>query len=380
MYVTRPAERNLRRTATIGLEPLTNMDSGSLHLPAEQNYDCVQCGRSCKAGWDIAVEEPVRRQLEGHPLTLRVIQQHGAALVEKKTGPVLNMTPACGYLEPDLLCGIHRHIGVEAKPNICRLFPYILSSTPEGTYVGVSYSCTAVRQNSGRPLSVQGEEIAALLKSGTTVNVVGEDGLLVHASWFTQWSDYRNLENQIWRRAELVGMQAALAEALTGVARQVAGWARPRNTSPRPAPEELTGCLPAAPELLARVRGEMWAQLSEHSLPELEGVGATLGALEGVEPLDTPEVEKYLRHLVFRKQLVIHPTLLSNLCLLDFLPTFLALYGQGFARLRGRVMQDQDYWDALDVAEKFLVYHCRGLRPVYQRCARFLVEQLRSPV
>lgn len=366
------------------------MIPGSLHLPAEQNYDCVQCGRSCQAGWDIAVEEPVRRKLEGHPLTLRVIQEHGAALVEKKSGPVLNMTPACGYLEPDLLCGIHRHIGVEAKPNICRLFPYILSNTPEGTYVGVSYSCTAARQNAGRPLSVQGEEIAALLNSGTTVNVVGADGLTVHASWFTHWSDYRNLENQIWRRAETVGMQGALAEALTGVAGQVASWAKPRNTSPRPAPEDLSGCLPADPELLQLVRREMWAQLSEHLLPELEGVESTvrahfqrvtesLGGIDGVEPLQTPEVEKYLRHLVFRKQLVIHPTLLSNLCLLDFLPTFLALYGQGFARHRGREMQEQDYWDALDVAEKFLVYHCRGLRPVYQRCARMLVDRLRSP-
>ena len=367
------------------------MDPGSLHLPADQNYDCVQCGRSCQAGWDIAVEEPIRRQLEGHPLTLRVIQQHGAALVEKKTGTVLNMTPACGYLEPDLLCGIHRHIGVEAKPNICRLFPYILSQTPEGTYVGVSYSCTAARQNLGRPLAVQGEEVAALLEMGTTINRVGEDGLPVHASWFTQWSDYRRLEDQILQRAESVGMQAALAEALTGVARQVAGWSKPRNTSPRPSPEDLSGCAPAEPDLLKMVRREMWAQLSEHLLPELEGVESTVRAhfqkvteslqgLEGVEPLSTPEVDQYLRHLVFRKQLVIHPTLLSNLCLLDFLPTFLALYGQGFARHRGREMQDQDYWDALDVAEKFLVYHCRGLRPVYQRCARFLVDQLRSTV
>lgn len=367
------------------------MDPSSLHLPAEQNYDCVQCGRSCQAGWDIAVEEPVRRQLEGHPLTLRVIQERGAALVEKKSGPVLSMTPACGYLEPDLLCGVHRHIGVQAKPHICRLFPYILSSTPEGTYVGVSYSCTAARQNLGRPLSVQGQEVAELLRTGTTVNVVGEDGLTVHASWFTQWSDYRRLENQLLERAERVGIQGALSEALMGVARQVASWNKPRNTSPRPAPEELTGCMEADPAMLMMVRRELWNQLSEHLLPELDGVEGSvrehfqkvtesLGGLDGVEPLSTPEVEKYLRHLVFRKQLVIHPTLLSNLCLLDFLPTFLALYGQGFARHRGRAMLDQDYWDALDVAEKFLVYHCRGLRPIYQRCARFFVDQLRSQV
>lgn len=367
------------------------MDSGRLHLPTEQNYDCVQCGRSCQAGWDIAVEEPVRRQLEGHPLTLRVIQEHGAALVEKKGGPVLKMAPACGYLEPDLLCGIHRHIGVQAKPNICRLFPYILSHTPEGTYVGVSYSCTAARQNLGRPLAAQAAEVTELIDLGATINLVQEDGLVVHGAWFTRYSDYRRLEDQILQRAEAVGIFAALSEALCGVAQQVAGWAKPRNTSPRPAPEELSGCAAIDMDLLALVRREMWAQLSEHLLPELEGVEPatrahfhrvteSLGGIEGVEPLQTPAVEKYLRHLVFRKQLVMHPTLLSNLCLLDFLPTFLAHYGHGFARHRGREMQDQDYWDALDLAEKFLVYHCRGLRPVYQRCARFLIDQLRRPV
>lgn len=364
------------------------MDSGRLHLPCEQNYDCVQCGRSCQAGWDIAVEESVRVQLEEHPLTLRVIQEHGAALVEKKSGPVLKMAPACGYLEPDLLCGIHRHIGVQAKPSICRLFPYILSHTPEGTFVGVSYSCTAARENLGRPLAEQAAEVNELLNLGATVNLVQDDGLPVHASWFTQYSDYRHLEDQILQRADSTGIFAALAEALCGLARQVAGWPKPRNSNPRPAPEPLWGCQPADAQLLQLVRREMWAQLSQQLLPELEGVEPStrahfqkvtesLDGIEQVRPLHTPAVEKYLRHLVFRKQLVIHPTLLSNLCLLDFLPTFLSLYGHGFARHRGRDMQDQDYWDALDLAEKFLVYHCRGLRPVYQRCARFLIDHLR---
>ncbi|MFN8610486.1 MAG: hypothetical protein U0931_23305 [Vulcanimicrobiota bacterium] len=366
------------------------MDSGRLHLPSEQNYDCVQCGRSCQAGWDIAVEEPVRRQLEGHPLTLRVIQERGAAMVEKKGEMVLKMAPACGYLEPDLLCGVHRHIGVQAKPSICRLFPYILSHTPEGTYVGVSYACTAARQNLGRPLSVQSAEVQQLLELGATVNIVQDDGLLVHGSWFIRYSDYRRLEQEILQRAEAVGIFAAISEALCGLGRQVSGWARPRNTNPRPAPEELAGCGAIDNPLLTRLRGEMWSQLSQHLLPELEGVEPVTRAhfqkvteslrdVRGVEPLHSAEVEKYLRHLVFRKQLVMHPTLLSNLCLLDFLPTFLSLYGHGFARHRGRTMDDQDYWDALDLAEKFLVYHCRGLRPVYQRCARFLIEQFRRP-
>jgi Fe-S-cluster containining protein len=348
----------------------------SLHFPAQQNYDCVQCGRSCQAGWDIPVEESVRQRLEGHPLTLRVIQERGSAWIEKKQGPVLNMTPEnprCGFLEPDLLCGVHRHLGVEAKPNTCRLFPYILSQTPEGTYVGVSYSCTAARENAGRPLSDHAQDIARLMALGTTTNVIHDDGLIVHGSWFTRWSEYRAFETQLQERARQIGWQSALAEALSGLAQQVASWGKPRTSSPRPAPQA-----PAlAPPLdLSALRQEMWSQLSQHFL-DFHEVSRSLTGQESVPPL--PDVDRYLEHLVFRKQLVMHPTLLSNLCLLDFLPTFLGLYAQGFARHRGRSLQDQDYWDALDLAEKFLVYHCRGLRPVYQRCARFLVEQVRRP-
>ncbi|MBT9583442.1 YkgJ family cysteine cluster protein [bacterium] len=360
----------------------------SLHFPAQQNYDCVQCGRSCQAGWDIAVEEPIRQKLEGQPLTLRVIQEHGAALVEKKSGWVLNMTPRCGFLEDDLLCGIHRHLGVEAKPNTCRLFPFILSQTPDGTYVGVSYSCTAARQNSGRSLAEHGVDIAQLMAVGTTTNVIHDDGLVVHGSWFTSWQEYRQFESRLGARAAQSNWQTALAEALCGLAQQVASWGKPRTSSPRPAPQELATGVSVNEEALTAMRQEMWSQLSEHLLPELAGVEPALRqhyqsvtqSLTGLESVPAlPEVERYLEHLVFRKQLVMHPTLLSNLCLAHFLPTFLGLYAQGFAKHRQRPLADQDYWDALDLAEKFLVYHCRGLRPVYQRCARFLVEHMRRP-
>ena len=363
-----------------------------LHFSSTQRYDCIQCGRSCQAGWDIAVEEPVRQRLEGHVLTLRVIQERGAALLEKKQGYVLNMTPEnprCGFLEPDLLCGIHRHLGVEAKPNTCRLFPYILSSTPEGVYVGVSYSCSAARQNSGRLLAEHAADIQQLMALGTTVNVIHDDGLVVHGSWFTSWGEYRAFEDRLQQRAQEVGWQPALAEALTGLARQVAGWGKPRSGGPRPAPEPLAAGEAASESVLAALGQEMWSQLSQQLIPELAGVepalrdhyAAVTRSLHGqgrVAPL--PELDRYLEHLVFRKQLVIHPTLLSNLCLLHFLPLFLGLYTQGLAEYRGRPPSDQDYWDALDLAEKFLVYHCRGLRPIYQRSARFLVEQLRRPV
>lgn len=347
----------------------------SLNFPAGQHYDCVQCGRSCQAGWDIPVEEAVRQRIDGHFLTLRVIQERGSAYLEKKSGPVLNMTPTnprCGFLEDDMLCGLHKHLGVEAKPNTCRLFPYILSETPDGVFVGVSYSCTGARQNAGRALSEHAADIRELLDLGTTTNVIHDDGLVVHGSWFVTWREYLRFESALLALASSVGLRLAISQFLLGLARQVSLWSRPRSPGPKPAPAELVTGGSLDQELLGSLRAEMWSQVS-----------AQLSLVRPLEPVPLlPEVERYLEHLIFRKQLVMHPTLLSNLCLLDFLPTFLGVHAAGLARDRGRDLSEQDYWDALDLAEKFLVYHCRGLRPVYQRCARFLIEniQARRPI
>lgn len=359
------------------------------HLPSQQAYDCLQCGRSCQAGWDIPVEEEVRQTLENHPLTLRVIQERGAALVPKKHEWVLNMNPQqprCGFLEPDLLCGLHKELGPEAKPHTCRLFPYILSETPEGLFVGVSYSCSAARSNAGRPLSEQQADIEGLLKVGVAVNRIPSDGLPLHGSWFVSWTEYRNLEKLLLEQALQKGWQPAIADLLLGLAAQIALWPRPRNTSPRPAPASTPLAGPHAGHLLSSLRKEMWRLLAPSFPSDLAGVEpATRSDYQALNPdweagfrLDNSEVDRYLEHIVFRKQLVIHPTLLGNLCLLDFLPDFLGCYAQAFARHRQRPLSQQDYWDALDLAEKFLVYHCRGLRPIYQKAARHLVSLLQG--
>jgi len=194
-------------------------------------------------------------------------------------------------------------------------------------------------------------------------------------------------EQALVKRSTEAGLRTALAEFLCRTATQVATWGKPRSSGPKPAPEslKLEGEVDLMP--LFELRRQMWQQLRPHFPPDLAGVepavrsdyaSAAAHLSDSCEMWDCPGLDRYLQHLVFRKQLVIHPTLLSNLCLLHFLPTFLGNFSEAFARHRGRQVEDQDYWDALDLAEKFLVYHCRGLRPLYQRWARLLVDWSRE--
>lgn len=367
------------------------------HFAPEQNYDCVQCGRSCQAGWDIPVEEAVQERIRDHVLTLRVIQERGAALRDKKPLPVLNMTPQnprCGYLEPDLLCGLHKHIGVHAKPNTCRLYPYIITQTPDGYFIGVAYSCTGARENAGRHLSLHESDLKALIQDGTTLNVVANDGLVVHGPWFTRWTDYLSFESELVQRARDGGYANTLSRAARGLAGALAEFPKPRTPSPRPLPEDTLARAFSSGEpldssvssnllldILAELEGEHVRSFAAGSAPLR--VGKWEGGLgDWRELLNRPlpsafqaEMERYLDHLVFRKQLVIHPTLLSNLVLAATLPSFLSFYT--YALAGNTEPAKEHYWEALDLAEKYLVYHCRGLRSTYQKAARQAVERLK---
>ncbi len=68
----------------------------------------------------------------------------------------------CVFQDDDHLCSIQKKLGFNAKPAPCKRFPYILTSTPGGIIVGLSYVCTAVQQNIGNPLSQQGPTLDEL--------------------------------------------------------------------------------------------------------------------------------------------------------------------------------------------------------------------------
>lgn len=374
-----------------------------LHFPPQQNYDCVQCGRGCQMSWDIPVEDPIEAQLRDHPLTLRVIQETGGSpLLHKKEGWVMQVDPGeprCGYLESDLLCSIHKHIGVESKPLICRLYPMILTHTPEGVFVGSAYSCTAVRLNSGRNLEAHQADIEHLIERGAQLNRVGADGLVVHGHWFTDWPSYRRFEEQLCQQASRLGWAQALELAALALALAVADRPRSRSGTPQAWPDDAWPELARQSPIAGRFQtcqGRMWEAIMPHLKPDLLGVEPALRpayrqavarlAAMGAPQLDRQsrplaeelesQLERYLQHLVFRKQLVMHPTLLSNLALLAFLPTFLRSWTRALAaQAEGEGQRDDFHW-ALDLCEKFLVYHSHSLRPTYQKVARQWVQWL----
>lgn len=70
---------------------------------------------------------------------------------------------ACVYLSSDSLCRLHQHFGAEAKPLMCRLYPFGFSPVGDRLAVDASFACRAIGQGSGQPVSELVSEWTALL-------------------------------------------------------------------------------------------------------------------------------------------------------------------------------------------------------------------------
>jgi len=378
-----------------------------IHFDDAQNYDCLQCGRGCRAGWDIAVEPEVAQSLGQHPLTLRVIQERGKAFRHLEDRVYIENSrefPVCGFLDENQLCAIHRDLGYQAKPATCKLFPFVATHTPDGYYAGVTYYCTAVRQNHGRPSSAHEQDLRQQLAHSAPVNRVAEDGLVVYNRYFVSYRDYLALEEELLRRAARSGSPEALGEAVLGLACLMAEqkdleeeivslgsrlgemWTHPARP-PGPTGGRLGSLVNAqmGDYFMFTLEKELWPQVDEalakgsaFSLPQYgwRGTFADLNRL--VDNRFDARIEAYLRHLVWRKALVVHPPLLASLCQLQALPAFLRAISGLLAHQRGREVTEQDYFDALEHVETYLVTHGKNRRVVHEWAVDVLIRTLRS--
>lgn len=345
-----------------------------LHLPQGQRYACLQCGRSCRAGWEIPVAPKLEPRLRAYALELRVVGDSAPAFRETPAGTVLRSSreqPGCAFLRDDQLCSVHAELGYASKPTACRHYPFIFTRTPAGVFVGLAFSCSAVQENHGRPLPELELELRELLAEGDLINLVPADGLAVHGSWFTSWDDYAAWELDLLRLAGQKGIAAALRSAAAAVAEDQAR--RPIYRSPLPRPLSLPPVAATHPwprALDDALLAEVLPFLGEPCI-DGEADGELAPALEA-------EIERFMEQLVLRKTLLIHPTLLDNLCLLAALPRFLRCAARTTAR--GAEPEQKDLFEAFDLAEKNLVYHSRALRPLYARVARLAVTHWRESV
>ena len=123
-----------------------------------ERWDCHQCGVCCRGSVVPLSAEDVARLKEqkwqerpefaGTSVTVREsLLGHDYRLAHREDG-------SCVFLEADGLCRIHKELGFDAKPLVCRSLP-CRSCRDNVAYVTLRRACPSAAADLGRPVAEQ---------------------------------------------------------------------------------------------------------------------------------------------------------------------------------------------------------------------------------
>ncbi|MCW5868071.1 MAG: YkgJ family cysteine cluster protein [Candidatus Eremiobacteraeota bacterium] len=310
------------------------------HFHPGQNFECSQCSRCCR-GWRIAVDPQTAQNLQATPFHKRLEEKNGRFFARKDS------QEACSFLTSERRCQLHSELGAAAKPRGCRQFPFRLTNTPDGVFVGTSFSCPSIQNNQGDSLEAYRSELEELAQG---LPLWGAAGLTVWQDKRLAWSDYRRLEDFI---LQSTGVEAGLGQGLWALAQWSLKPQRPVQTYL----ENSAAALEPPAEPLMLMEHHWFSQLLKHCGEKPVGRHREAPS----EPL-----ERYLRALVHGKSLINRRPLLGNLALLYLLPRF---YRYWYARSGS---PDQ----TLDQCERKIATHPNNLDDLVIRMADDFRDQL----
>lgn len=136
-------------------------------LPVIERWDCHQCGFCCRGsivplGADDLARLKAQRwderpEFQGTPTAVRESWfGNNYHLAQRDDG-------SCVFLLADGSCQIHRELGFDAKPFMCRMFPLQIVPRDNVTYVTLRRACPSAAADLGRTVSEQLEIVRPLV-------------------------------------------------------------------------------------------------------------------------------------------------------------------------------------------------------------------------
>lgn len=138
-------------------------------IEPDAKFSCGSCGHCCDQPWRTAIEADKAAALDRHDFS-----KYPRLAGKKFYHPAADGRPGyfdlakgegtkCIFLDTDRLCIIHKELGAEAKPAMCRQFPLLSSRTWVDERVSLNYACPAVQRNDGAALADQANAIAQVV-------------------------------------------------------------------------------------------------------------------------------------------------------------------------------------------------------------------------
>jgi len=155
-------------------------------LLAGDRFDCHACGFCCSSGHDLGpITEADRARilavewvgvLPGVRGPEDLFREAGRDRAGRPRLLLAQRSGRCVFLDDENLCAVHKRLGRDAKPHMCRLFPFAITEAPDGTYVTTRRECASLERSrrSGTPLEDQREELSRLAIEESAPQVVPE--------------------------------------------------------------------------------------------------------------------------------------------------------------------------------------------------------------
>jgi Fe-S-cluster containining protein len=144
----------------------------SFDYPKDVRFSCRRCGDCCRT-WNVMLASGEAESLASLDRVEREDDLVDARTVVSTRHPdrgtrverlARDAEGACVYLGSDDLCRIQRHFGADAKPLMCRLYPFGFSRLGEGWTVDCSFSCSSIAAGEGEGLEASLVDWQSLLE------------------------------------------------------------------------------------------------------------------------------------------------------------------------------------------------------------------------
>jgi len=184
------------------------VESLTIVIPQNLRFTCHMCSGCCR-GWNVTLTDAEAERFKHHDWPKARPRMAGREIFEpagEGRWHLSHIEDACIFLDEDNLCAIHKELGMDAKPLMCRQFPYHLSATPDGVVASLDFACPSVVANDGAPLDEQLEDVRAVAIEAQNASVGTETGgkdqagltnkpLQIRAGLQIAWADYLALEH-----------------------------------------------------------------------------------------------------------------------------------------------------------------------------------------
>ncbi|MCA9521888.1 MAG: YkgJ family cysteine cluster protein [Myxococcales bacterium] len=329
-----------------------------IHFSPGPAHNCLQCGASCYHSAIGPISDAEIERVEAS--SIREAMPHlpepfwyevSDANSDRRYRFFKTERAHCVFLTEDGRCGIHRHIGLSAKPLVCRTFPFVLTQTPTGLYAQNTIECRVAREALTRSHEEAAEEIAGIWSDGPPAHYVIGDTVHLTLERSVSYGEYEVLEDELM--AIIAQRELDYEERLRRIASRVAAAGA---IDGEPLDDEayravIRGFSLALATLARRCAGldkeplfsSRWLQLSEaaHSMVNWINIPRLVLEPEAVELL-----ERHLENLLYGKMLIAKSVLADGVALArcqQFIVKGLAAYraAQGYRhRVSGRDLND----------------------------------------